>query len=127
MKRILIAEDELFVALDLEYVVERVGYQTSGPFTSVKEADGSISAELPACAILDVRLTDGEIFPVADRLREAGVPILFHSGHADEGELLHRYPAARVCPKPSTLAALQDALTALLPTCSNTTATATSG
>lgn len=115
MKRILIAEDELFVALDLEYVVERIGYQTSGPFTSVKEADASIGAELPACAILDVRLTDGEIFPVADRLREAGVPILFHSGHADEGELLHRYPVSRVCSKPSTLAALQDALTALLP------------
>ncbi len=35
-----------------------------------------------ACAILDVRLRDGEWFPAAERLREAGVPLIFHSGHA---------------------------------------------
>lgn len=52
------------------------------------------------CAILDVRLRDGEVFPAADRLAQAGVPIIFHSGHADRQGLEDRYPGALVCAKP---------------------------
>ncbi len=36
---------------------------------------------LPDCAILDVYTGDGEVYPLADALAEAGVPIIFHSGH----------------------------------------------
>ena len=53
-----------------------------------------------ACAILDVRLRDGEVFPAAERLHDAGVPLIFHSGHADERALQSRYPGAAVCGKP---------------------------
>ena len=54
-----------------------------------------------SAAVLDVRLADGEVYPLADALIRAGVPIVFHSGHADKTELERSYPGARALPKPS--------------------------
>jgi hypothetical protein len=33
-------------------------------------------------------------------LEKAGIPFLFHSGHADPKKLEQRYPSSRVCQKP---------------------------
>ena len=52
-------------------------------------------------AVLDVRLADGEVYPLADALISAGVPIVFHSGHANESDLSSAYPGARALPKPT--------------------------
>jgi FixJ family two-component response regulator len=109
-KTVMIVEDELFVALDLENIVDDAGYISDGPYETVAESLEAVAADLPACAILDVRLRDGEVFPVADRLRDAGIPFIFHSGHADEADLRGRYPSARICPKPSSPSQLRDAL-----------------
>lgn len=106
----MIIEDELFVALDLEGIVEGAGFGTDGPYETVADALEAVESTLPHCAILDVRLLDGEVFPAADRLRDAGVPLIFHSGHADEAQLLVRYPGAQFCPKPSSPSRLRLAL-----------------
>ncbi len=47
-----------------------------------------------------MQLADGEVFPLADLLMRLGVPIIFHSGHADAPKLLARYPEARSASKP---------------------------
>lgn len=47
-----------------------------------------------------MHLADSEVFPLADRLIELGVPIIFHSGHADAATLRVRYPASRSAAKP---------------------------
>lgn len=108
---VMIVEDELFVALDLESIVDETGFAPAGPYETVADTLAAIDRGLPACAILDVRLLDGEVFPAADRLRDAGVPLIFHSGHADEQHLRHRYPLAQICPKPSSPSRLRQALT----------------
>jgi CheY-like chemotaxis protein len=107
---VLIVEDELIVALDLEGIVEDAGYKPDGPYVSVAESIEALERGLPQCAILDVRLTDGEVFPVADRLNEAGIPIIFHSGHANDDDLLARYPMAQICHKPASSRRLVGAL-----------------
>jgi DNA-binding response OmpR family regulator len=109
-KLVMIVEDELFVALDLESIVESAGFGADGPYETVADALAAVESQLPNCAILDVRLPDGEVFPAADRLRDAGVPLIFHSGHADHRELLSRYPGAQICPKPSSPSSLRTAL-----------------
>jgi FixJ family two-component response regulator len=109
-KTVMIVEDELFVALDLENIVDDAGFRSEGPYETVAETLNAVDAAMPECAILDVRLRDGEVFPVADRLRDAGVPFIFHSGHADEATLRGRYPAALICPKPSSPSDLRNAL-----------------
>ncbi len=109
---VLLVEDELFIALDLQETIEEAGFHVIGPCATVVEAEEAIlryEARF-AAAVLDVRLADGAVFPAADRLHAAGVPLLFHSGHADDAALRQRYPSAMVCPKPSAPDALATAL-----------------
>lgn len=110
----MIVEDELLVAFDLEHIVEDAGHQALGPYETVADAVAAVAERLPACAILDVRLLDGDVFPAADFLHKAGVPLIFHSGHADERDLRRRYPSAQICPKPSSPARLRQALAVAL-------------
>lgn len=109
---VLLVEDELFIALDLQGTIEDTGFRVVGPCGTIAEARAAIDAAggAFAAAVLDVRLADGTVFPIADTLHAAGVPLIFHSGHADENELWRRYPAAMVCPKPSAPADLASAL-----------------
>lgn len=109
---VLLVEDELFIALDLQETIEEAGFHVVGPCATIVEAQ----AEIDRCngrfavAVLDVRLADGTVFAAADRLQAAGVPLLFHSGHADDAALRQRYPSATVCPKPSAPDTLASAL-----------------
>jgi CheY-like chemotaxis protein len=110
---VLLVEDELFIALDLQETIEDAGFCVVGPCTTLVEAQGAIDrvgAKALAVALLDVRLADGAVFPAADRLYADGVPLIFHSGHADDMELRQRYPRATICPKPSAPAELTAAL-----------------
>lgn len=110
---VLLVEDELFIALDLQATIEDAGFAVEGPWTTLEDAQHAIDrcgAGHLRVALLDVRLADGSVFPAADRLYAQGVPIIFHSGHADDDELRARYPGATICPKPSPPAALSAAL-----------------
>jgi len=98
--RVLIMEDEFIVALDLSDMAEDLGFCVDGPFATVSEGTEAIARNRPDAAILDVQLADGEVFPLADVLNRLGVPIIFHSGHADNGRLLARYPDASSAGKP---------------------------
>lgn len=98
--RVLIMEDEFIVALDLSDMAADLGFCVDGPFATLAEGVEAIATHRPDAAILDVQLADGEVFPLADVLMQLGVPIIFHSGHADNGRLLARYPHARSAGKP---------------------------
>lgn len=114
---VLLVEDELFVALDVQATVEDDGFVVDGPYATLAETMAVLAAAgrtRPACAILDVRLKDGEVFPAADILSAAGIPIIFHSGHADQVALEQRYPGAAVCGKPCSPAMLRSTLRGML-------------
>lgn len=98
--RVLIMEDEFIVALDLSDMTEDLGFCVEGPFATIAEGKRALQQTRPDAAILDVQLADGEVFPLADMLIALGVPIIFHSGHADVSALLARYPEARSASKP---------------------------
>jgi two-component system, response regulator PdtaR len=98
---VLVVEDEFIIALDLSETVQDLGYELEGPFEGNRDAIEALDGEgLPDCAILDVFTADGEVYPLADRLVEAGVPIVFHSGHVTPAEVKARYPDAVACAKP---------------------------
>ncbi|MBO9518824.1 MAG: response regulator [Porphyrobacter sp.] len=96
----LVVEDEFIIALDLSETVKDLGYELEGPFPDKKRALASIRDGMPDCAILDIQTSDGEVYPLADELLEAGVPIIFHSGHVPPEEVRSRYPDAIACSKP---------------------------
>lgn len=97
---VLVVEDEFIIALDLSETVKDLGYALEGPFADKENAFLAIEATMPDAAILDVYTSDGEVFPLADALVEAGVPIIFHSGHVSPQEVKERYPDAWACAKP---------------------------
>ncbi|MGT2513196.1 response regulator [Sphingomonas panni] len=109
---VLLVEDELFIALDVQATIEAAGFVVEGPCMTLVEAQEAVERHNAAfaAAVLDVRLADGTVFPAADRLHAAGVPLIFHSGHADDADLRQRYPRAMVCPKPSAPETLSEAI-----------------
>ena len=97
---VLVVEDEFIIALDLSETVRDLGYRVEGPFADKENAFIAIDQEMPDCAILDVQTADGEVYPLADALADAGVPIIFHSGHVAPTDITERYPQAQACAKP---------------------------
>jgi DNA-binding response OmpR family regulator len=97
---VLVVEDEFIIALDLSETVRDMGFRVEGPYANKGHAFIAIDRQMPDFAILDVMTGDGEVFPLADALCEAGVPIIFHSGHVTPTEIAARYPTAQACAKP---------------------------
>ena len=107
---VLVVEDEFIIALDLSETVKDLGFDLEGPFEGNEDAIEAIEEDMPDLAILDVFTADGEVYPLADRLVEAGVPIIFHSGHVPPEEVRSRYPQAQACSKPCPPDRIIDAL-----------------
>jgi CheY-like chemotaxis protein len=108
--KVLVVEDEFIIALDVAETVRDLGYALEGPYEGKEGAFRAIEEELPDCAILDVFTSDGEVYPLADALTDAGVPIIFHSGHVSPSEVRQRYPGAWACAKPCSPDKLIDVL-----------------
>ena len=103
--RVLVVEDEFIIALDLSETVRDLGYLVDGPYADKENAFIAIDRAMPDLAILDVNTADGEVYPLADALTDAGVPIIFHSGRVSPSDIAQRYPEARACAKPCCCAA----------------------
>jgi DNA-binding NarL/FixJ family response regulator len=98
--RILVAEDEPLVSMEMEDVILEHGAIPIGPFTTLRDLLKAVDAGGYDVAILDVRLGRDESFPAADRLKSDGVPFIFHSGHASRREIAGAYPRSLLCRKP---------------------------
>jgi CheY-like chemotaxis protein len=84
-KRVLVVEDEFLVALHLEDVLTVMGHQVVGPASRLNEAlDLARTSEIDF-AVLDVNLAGTHSFPVAEVLRERGIPFVFATGYGAEG------------------------------------------
>lgn len=116
---VLIAEDQVFIALDLALAVEDAGGEVAGPVASVKNALELIKTRQITAAILDSDLTDGDITPVAILLLEADIPIIIQSGVGATPELALRFPDLIVYIKPYVASDLVAELAALVAAKSN--------
>lgn len=114
-RRILIAEDEMIVAYDLCETVEEAGFQVEGPHSGISSAMLAFQKEKPHVAILDVELTDGNVFSFARTLKAENIPVIFHSGSLSKQEIENKFPEAIVrikpCPPTSMLEAVGMAVT----------------
>lgn len=98
--RILVAEDEMIVAFDLCDTVEEAGFEVEGPHAGISSAMLAFQKEKPDVAILDIQLDDGIVFPLAQKLTEENVPIIFHTGRHTQAEVQQRFPNATTLAKP---------------------------
>ncbi len=101
--RVLIADDEPFIAYDLATAVEDAHGEVIGPCGSLREAFALLgSLEPPAAAILDFNLSDGEVTPLAEHLLTRSVHVIMHSGVVIPDSFLTRHGAIVFCPKPTS-------------------------
>ena len=98
--RVLIVEDEPFIAWDLAQAVESAGGIVIGPAATLAQALALIHASVLEAAILDVNLPDGHIGPVLESLRQH-VAVVIHSGVGLPHEVRERFPHVPVYFKPT--------------------------
>ncbi len=79
--RVLVVEDELVVALELEDLLTGLGYAVLGPASTVERALALLARERPDMALLDVNLNGERVTPVAEALRARGVPFVLVTGY----------------------------------------------
>lgn len=76
---VLIIEDEPFIALDLEGLVESLGHQTIGVARTHSEAIEIVKSKKPGLILADIQLADGSsgLEAVNELLRSLEVPVIF--------------------------------------------------
>ncbi len=79
--RVLIVEDEMLIALDIEATLEALGCEVLGPVANLQNALSVATLESFDAAILDVTIRDEFVYPVAEKLLERGIPFVLASGY----------------------------------------------
>jgi DNA-binding response OmpR family regulator len=80
-KIILVAEDELLIAMELETMLLDEGYAVMGPVATVAAALAILDTQRPDAGVLDVNLRGEQISPVARVLKSMDVPFLLTSAY----------------------------------------------
>ena len=79
--RVLVVEDEYYLAADLARALEDAGAEVVGPVGTVADAEQSIAAGAFDCAVLDINLHGDPTDALAVRLHAQGVPYLVATGY----------------------------------------------
>ena len=82
-RRILLAEDESLIALDVKQMLEDFGCDLVGPVASVDEVLEYVQRESLDGAVLDVNLRGRQIFEILPDLQELGIRFILASGYDD--------------------------------------------
>jgi CheY-like chemotaxis protein len=109
-RRILVVEDEFFIAEELRDAFEDVGAMVVGPVATVDAALAVVRSVEPLDgATLDMTLGSERSYEVARALLERGVPFVILSGYGERGlpEDLRRIPR---CEKPFDIRKIVNAL-----------------
>jgi CheY-like chemotaxis protein len=88
--RVLVVEDEYFLADDMAKALHKLGADVVGPAPSRDVALALLEAEPVDLAVLDINLQGETVFPVAEALREQGVPFVFATVY-QEASILPEY------------------------------------
>ena len=108
-RSILIVEDEPLIAMMLEDFLDSLGHSVAGTCETVSDALARVGQGGFDLAIIDVNLNGERVWPVADLLRDMGIPyILATGGHIEPPPEAHA--GAPVLSKPFTIDAIEPAL-----------------
>jgi DNA-binding LytR/AlgR family response regulator len=81
-RRVLVMEDEYFIAEEVTRELVALGAEILGPFAAIEEAESLLrsGAKIDA-ALLDINIRNEMVFPLARSLRSRNVPLVFTSGY----------------------------------------------
>lgn len=88
-KKILIVEDQLIITMDLEYMLEELGYEVCGICTSYEDAVSAIKTSHPDLLLVDIILSGQKTgIDLAHEINQTyRVPFIFLTSHADRSTI----------------------------------------
>jgi CheY-like chemotaxis protein len=104
----MIVEDETLIVMLLEDMLLDLGYEVAASVQALEEAIVTARSLAIDIAVLDVNLAGAVSFPVADILRDRGIPFVFATGYG-AGALANRFAGVPVVTKPFASAQLAQA------------------
>lgn len=112
--RVLLVEDQVLIALDAENSLKLLGASQVVIAPSAEHAMKAINQARPDLAVLDVNLGDHTSTPIAEALRNLGVPFMFATGYGDTVMLPDSMRTVPIVRKPYAGSALEEAVASLL-------------
>ena len=107
--RVLIVEDEMLVAMNIEDMLLDLGHDVAGLASRLEPALALAREGSFDLAMLDVNLAGEQSFPVAHVLVERGIPFLFATGYGVKG-IAEEFRSFPVLQKPFRARDLDQAL-----------------
>jgi len=105
-RRILVVEDEYFLAEDIVESLKEMGAHIVGPVGELEEATNLVNGDIAIdAAVVDVNLRNELAFPLARILGARKVPVVFTTGY-DCGSIEQEFQDVQLWEKPLDLAAM---------------------
>lgn len=82
-RRILLAEDEGLIALDVEDMLQNFGCEVVGPLSKLEDILLAIRAQPLDGALLDVNLRGRQVFDILPEFISRNIPVVLASGYDD--------------------------------------------
>jgi CheY-like chemotaxis protein len=79
--RVLLVEDQMIVAMQIEHMLHAAGCEVVGPVGTLQAAIALAHAEALDLAILDVNLDGEKVYPAAEELQARGIPFILATGY----------------------------------------------
>jgi DNA-binding LytR/AlgR family response regulator len=83
--RLLVVEDQFFVAMEVTDLISSLGAEVIGPYGLLNQALDAVQRQAVDGGVLDVKLDSEKSYPVMDVLMDSGRPILLVTGGDTEG------------------------------------------
>lgn len=111
--RVLIVEDEMLIAMNLEQILIDAGVSDIVTASSAAAAIEALKTKAPDVAILDVNLGSHTSAAVAEELERRNIPFMLTTGYGDRSAITSQFPAVPVLNKPYEAAAIIAQVSAL--------------
>ena len=79
-KRVLVIEDEYYIADELRGILNNIGAEVVGPVGTLEAAGRAVDKMQFDCAVIDLNLHGESAIPIADRLIEGGMSFALATG-----------------------------------------------
>ncbi|GGH23290.1 hypothetical protein GCM10007036_28950 [Alsobacter metallidurans] len=82
-KRVLVVEDDYFLAADIASALHGMGAEVVGPVADQTAATKLLDSQTVSAAVLDIRLGGETVYPLASELKTRGIHFIFATGYGD--------------------------------------------
>lgn len=83
-RRILVVEDDYYLATDAARALRGAGAEVIGPCATEEDARADLAEQRPDAVVVDINLGSGPSFKLAEALKDGGIPFVFTTGYDAE-------------------------------------------